>query len=232
MFEARQAQPDLSGWGYSLMPEVSVEIACRLADVRWAEALYRELEGSAGKPFLLTMTGFSLHGTVDHALMRLSAVRERWADAERHAAAAIEWCERLRARPLLARVRYDAAAIWLRRARGAGMLPERATFGAHALEFARGAALVASDLGLGELARRCSDLLGELDALAPADAAVPSSEVLARPDGAALRLKLEGEYWTVSLAGELCRVQDNRGMRMLAQLVDSPGREFHVLRRM
>jgi hypothetical protein len=44
-----------------------------------------------------------------------------------------------------------------------------------------------------------------------------------------LQLQLEGEYWTVSFAGELCRVQDGRGMQMLAQLAANPGREFHVL---
>jgi hypothetical protein len=226
------------GWGYILMPEVSVEIACRLADVRWAETLYRELEGSAGKPFLLTMTGFTLHGMIDHALMRLSAVGQRWADVERHAAAAIAGSERLRARPLLARVRHDAAAIWLRRARAATHPPERAALGRRALEFARGAELIARELGLEELAQCCRVLIGELEAAATEYTVAPNADPRGSEPGdaprdaasaGALRLFCEGEYWTVSLGGEVCRVQDNRGMRMLAQLVDNPGRELHVL---
>jgi FixJ family two-component response regulator len=39
----------------------------------------------------------------------------------------------------------------------------------------------------------------------------------------------EGEYWTLGYAGHLCRLKDARGLAHLAQLLRSPGREFHAL---
>src|SRR5262249_39904166 len=39
----------------------------------------------------------------------------------------------------------------------------------------------------------------------------------------------EGESWTLGYAGHLCRVKDRQGLAHLAQLLRSPGREFHAL---
>src|SRR5882672_3931550 len=39
----------------------------------------------------------------------------------------------------------------------------------------------------------------------------------------------EGEYWTVGYAGHLCRLKDMQGLAHLAQLLRSPGTEFHAL---
>jgi tetratricopeptide (TPR) repeat protein len=39
----------------------------------------------------------------------------------------------------------------------------------------------------------------------------------------------EGDYWCVVFEGRTVRVRDLKGMRYLAQLLGSPGREFHVL---
>ncbi len=39
----------------------------------------------------------------------------------------------------------------------------------------------------------------------------------------------EGDYWTVVFDGRTVRVRDLKGMRYLAQLLASPGREIHVL---
>jgi hypothetical protein len=45
----------------------------------------------------------------------------------------------------------------------------------------------------------------------------------------AITLQHEGEYWTLSGFGEVCRIRDGRGIAMLAELVRQPGRELHVL---
>src|SRR5262245_25808026 len=37
----------------------------------------------------------------------------------------------------------------------------------------------------------------------------------------------EGEYWTLGYAGHLCRLKDTQGLAHLAQLLRSPGTEFH-----
>ena len=39
----------------------------------------------------------------------------------------------------------------------------------------------------------------------------------------------EGEYWTLGYAGHLCRLKDMQGLAHLAQLLRSPGTEFHAL---
>ena len=39
----------------------------------------------------------------------------------------------------------------------------------------------------------------------------------------------EGEYWTLGYAGQLCRLKDTKGLAHLAQLLRSPGTEFHAL---
>ncbi|WP_437335384.1 ATP-binding protein [Sorangium sp. So ce394] len=221
--------------GYIHMPELAVEIACALGDAPWAQALYDELAPSAGTAFVLTTTAFSLHGLVDLALLNLSAALSRWDDAERHARAALAAAERLGARPLAARVHHDHARVALARRRTAGA-SERDALAASARERLERAAALAGEVGLSALEERCRRALAGLEGaplaplapLAPADPAPAPARP--RPGRAEpLRLVREGEYWTVSAAGALCRVQDSRGMRMLAQLVDEPGRELHVL---
>jgi hypothetical protein len=42
-------------------------------------------------------------------------------------------------------------------------------------------------------------------------------------------LRREGEYWTIASREREFRLRDSKGLRVLAQLVSSPGRELHVL---
>jgi predicted ATPase len=39
----------------------------------------------------------------------------------------------------------------------------------------------------------------------------------------------EGEYWSVSFAGETCRLKDARGLHYIAQLLQQPHQEIHVI---
>jgi hypothetical protein len=236
---AASAEPHAAS--FVLVPEVAVELAARLGDVVWARRLYGELESRAGRAFVLPTWGFSLYGQVDHALARLAAILGRWREAEQHARHATEWCERMRAQPLLARVCRDMAIIHLRQAQGlAGA--ERAELAARALVLANDGERIATSLGLSALAEQCRDLSGAAGSFGAAHPALPDASANGRHASRAtalvprsngrhptLQLELEGEYWTVSFAGELCRVQDGRGMQMLAQLAANPGREFHVL---
>lgn len=226
------------GLGYLHMPEVAVELACHLGDVAWASNLYAELEASAGKAFVLTTIGFSLHGVVDHALMRLCAVEQRWDTARRHQQAALELSARLRARPLAARIHLDAARHALAEAElGGPRLELLQSVQEHLGESER----LARELDWNELleqgavVRAAAEAAGTRAAATlaavptpPADESRPAPSATT-PDAGPLRLILEGEYWTVSAAGALCRVQDSRGMRMLARLVERPHHKLHVL---
>jgi hypothetical protein len=46
---------------------------------------------------------------------------------------------------------------------------------------------------------------------------------------ARIALTLEGEFWTVTCDEAVFRLKDSRGLRILAQLLAEPFREFHVV---
>jgi hypothetical protein len=172
---------------------------------------------------LVTGIGFSLHGVVDHALMRLAAVVESPARVDEHAASALALCTRLGAAPISALVHFDWAQILSERADPAHL--------ARARELASSAAVAAAGLGMLELARASAELAAQL-AMPPAGlaqqptATVTPSELL-RPEP--VRLQLDGDFWRLSAGSHTVLVRDSRGMHMLARLVDNAGREVHVL---
>ena len=43
------------------------------------------------------------------------------------------------------------------------------------------------------------------------------------------RFTLDGEYWTITFDGRTCRLRDTKGVRDLARLLGTPGREIHCL---
>ena len=89
-----------------------------------------------------------------------------------------------------------------------------------ATEIAAGALTDADALGLAALAGRAARIAERADEPAAA---------VASPADAPLALRLEGEFWTVEGEGATCRMRDSVGMRMLALLVGSPGRDLHAL---
>ncbi len=150
--------------------------------------------------------------SVPHALLRVASVLGDCEGVDRHARAALALCSRLGARPIAARVCHDWA-VALGKCHGAAATDRIALLLADALaDF--------EALGMSELAERCRSRL----APPPSAAAIPELG----PNDTPLELALEGEFWTVRGAGQFCRVRDSRGLQMLAQLVQQPGREFHV----
>jgi hypothetical protein len=204
------------------MPELTSEIAWAIRDARMAGRIYSELAPQAGKPFVITSIGFSLHGVVDHALMRMAAIMGDATRVDRHAEAALALCARLSARPIAASIAYDWAL--LRGERGGASDLQRGQ------QLAAGARETAEELGMQDLARACHELESRL-----ARDATKASERLAAPpeasegSSAPLRFERDGEYWTLSRGGIVLRVRDTRGMQMLAQLIENAGRELHVL---
>jgi hypothetical protein len=51
----------------------------------------------------------------------------------------------------------------------------------------------------------------------------------AAPGSGASVLRREGEYYTVVFEGDAFRLRDSKGLRFLAILLSSPGKEFHAL---
>ncbi len=145
-------------------------------------------------------------GPVATRLGKLAAMLERWEAADRHFATALERCELLCARAIRARVRLEhATALAARgeegdRERIAVMLDE--------------AAGLCDELGMTGLMERVAAVRGRLSA------APPAADALFRH---------EGEFWTIAYHGQPIRLRDVKGLRYIAELLASPGREVHVL---
>jgi len=126
------------------------ELCARLGEVRHAVPLYEQLLPWAGRNIVLG-GGSGCPGCTDRFLGLLMAALQRWAQAERHFAAAIAMNERCGALAPLAHTRHDFGR----------MLLERNSPGdrGRALDLLRAAHGAASQLGLAGLARTVAPLL-------------------------------------------------------------------------
>ncbi len=191
--------------GMSLLSEV-----CRfLRDGPRAETLYQLLSPYAALNALSHPEAAT--GSVARPVGILSSVLRRWEQAAAHFEAALEMNEQMGARPWLARTQYDYAQMLLDRA-ASGDRERAASLLADAVE-------ACDELGLLGLRERIDELLGERP--------VPKVQALAL--SLACLFHREGEYWSISFDGEEFRLRDSKGLRYLAQLLMSPGRELHVL---
>jgi hypothetical protein len=96
----------------------------------------------------------------------------------------------------------------------------RASDRAGAVERLRRAEASARALGMESLGARVERLLGDL-----ANRPVGPS----RDAGEEAMLRQEGEYWTLAWRDVNVRLRDARGLRLIALLLASPGRDFHAV---
>jgi predicted ATPase len=142
-------------------------------------------------------------GPVALRLGMLATMFGRWDEAEGHFETAVKRCEHLGARAIVARIFYEHARMMLARG-AAGDQPRAASL-------------------LDDAAHLCEELgmPGLLERIA--------AEPRLMPEAPAARFRREGEFWTVAYAGETLRLRDVKGLRYLAFLLGSPGKEIHVL---
>lgn len=145
-------------------------------------------------------------GPVALRLGKLAALLGRWKETDRHFAAALARSELLGARAIRARILLEhAGALAVRgepadRGRLEAMLDE--------------AAQLCDGLGMTGLLERLSALRQHLSAERPRTDAV---------------FRREGEFWTIAYEGQVFRLRDVKGLRYVASLLASPGREVHVI---
>ena len=183
------------------------EACALLGDASAAAVLYEQLAPHAGRHAIGPAEG-SL-GALDRYLGLLAATLGRLDDGARHLTDAIEFNERMGARPWTAHCQHDLAVV-LRRRNAAG---DRW----RAEELDRAARATAIQLGMA-----LADRIGDSVEAGPAPATAGS-----RPQGGTFRR--EGEYWSIEFDGEWFRVRDSKGMRHLGRLLASPGHEVHAL---
>ncbi len=195
-------------WGWLFGMSFLAEAALVLDDQAIATALGERLRPYSG--MFATGSGDISGGPVDLTLGRLAA-----ASGRDNAARA---CAHLGALLFETRIAVARAEVLAQRARDPDQQVARDLLGA-ALETCRALGLVAVELA----ARRV--LLG-LDGGAQQQAETAASDRLsgARP----WSYRREGDFWAIG-AESVVRLRDAKGLRYLAQLLASPGREFHVL---
>jgi tetratricopeptide (TPR) repeat protein len=204
---ARNGFAELPRDGLWLLHLCSLADACVTVEDRdRAEALYELILPYADRNAISIST--MPFGPVAMRLGMLARLLERWDDAERHLERALELCRSVGARAIAARVLLEEAkALFARSGEG-----DRAG----ALEHLNEAASICEDLKLTGIARRVSDAR---------DHAEPTPATTA--PGAVFRR--EGQFWTIAYGGRTARLRDLRGFRYIADLLGSPGRDFHAL---
>jgi class 3 adenylate cyclase/tetratricopeptide (TPR) repeat protein len=178
------------------------ECCVLIGDARRGEQLYELL---LPHPELNTVSYTQQSfGPVAFRLGMLATLLGRFEEAETHFVTATERCELLGARPIRARVLYEHGRMLL--ARGA------------AGDRARAASL------LDDASRLCDELgmPGLLDRISASGRPVQAA-------ASAASFYREGEFWTIAFADKTFRLRDVKGLRYLAFLLGSPGREAHVL---
>jgi tetratricopeptide (TPR) repeat protein len=187
---------------------IFADAVARTRDTARAAQLYANLLPWAARcPAFL-----SAEGSTAHALGQLATVLGRTDDAQRHFEEAVAMNERIGARPWLAQ---SAAAL--------ADLLERADATAHAdrVRALRQKALsIAVELEM-------TGLIAALRTL-PTPTGPPSVPTPAAIDLESL-LRRDGDVWAVSFDGSSFRLENSRGLEMLARLLAEPGREIHVL---
>ena len=181
------------------------EACVALAAREHAAVLYDRLLPLAGRQ--LVVGGALCLGAADRHLAMLAALADRPAEAEARFEAALAAHERLGAVPWLAHTRVEYARFLT----ATGHAPARARALLDEAERA------AATYGLPRVARRA-------DAVPPS----PPPQKPDRRDRLRARLAREGEYWTVAWSDRTGRVRDLKGLRYLAYLLASPGRDVHV----
>jgi hypothetical protein len=204
---ARHDFADLPRDGLWLLHLCALAQCCVLiGDERRGRLLYELLLPHGGRNAVTyTQQPF---GPVALRLGMLASLARDWEAAERHFASAQERCEVLGARGILPRVLYEHGRMRLARAAADD------GDGDPASALLDEAAVLSDELSLPGLLERIATLRKKK----PADA----------PRGPTV-FQREGEIWTIGYEGELFRLRDVKGLRYIAQLLASPGRETHAV---
>jgi tetratricopeptide (TPR) repeat protein len=190
------------------------EACVGLRDAASADVLYDQLRPFAGRHAVAHAEG-SL-GCIDRYLGLLAACSGRLDVGVDHLEAAIEMNLRLGARPWAAHAQADLADV-LRQRAGPGDEARAEALEASALEAATASGLTA-----------LHDLLLERQEPRPDTRARLAAGASGVGQGTAA-LRREGEYWHVRFGADSFTLRDAKGIRYLALLLATPGREIPSL---
>ena len=182
---------------------------------RWhAIAVHAKLAPFAGRNVVSPTVAFL--GPVEMWLGILARVGRRDAEALEQLAAARVRATRHGALPTLARIAVEEAVVLIR--------DGGATARTRAEELLDGAVDSCDQMNLIRVGERARALRAQLRS-APTAAAAPVEGAA----GGEATLRRIGDVWTVEYRGRTLHLRDNRGVRLLALLLERPGMEVHSL---
>jgi hypothetical protein len=141
--------------------------------------------------------------------------------AEHHLRDAVDLNTRIGAHPWAARTQADLASLLFARDQPGDR--ERAA------ELLAAALGTARRLGMTVFAERAGGDLARLGGDGHPGQAQPVTAKAADGVASWSVCRREGEYWSITFAGQAFRLKDVKGLHYLAYLLRNPGREFHVL---
>jgi hypothetical protein len=163
------------------------------------------------------MTTMTAGEPVFHIRAILQHAAQRFDDAERCFALALEQAEQAGAALFAAAVALDHALLLTER--------DAVARSADIQALCRRALAGAESLGADGLARRAR----ALSAISAQSRLAPSAEPRTNTSADGVAIERDGESWLVRSGTVQLRLADSKGLKWLAQLVREPGREFHVL---
>jgi len=190
-----------------------------------AAAVYAELAPFAGRNVILPTAAFL--GPVELWLGVLARVEGRHSKALEHLAAARLSATRDGARTSLARIDVEQATVLL-------ACPE-AEARERACELLAQAAADCQAMGLTALLARVGELRAQLAASPRAPSQrrvsepVPAAGPVSPGDAPVTTMRRLGDVWMIERDGRQLHISDGRGVRLLALLLERPGKEVHSL---
>jgi hypothetical protein len=192
------------------------EVCSYLGDSDRAGKLYELLAPHADQNVVSMHAIYA--GPVSRYLGLLATTRSDWETASGHFAAAARASLQQGARPALARIRMDEAA----------MLASRQQPGdrERALQVAAEASRILEDIGADTMLERAKELRRRIGA---GESAPQAPRVVEGTAPSRASLRHEGEAWAFDYEGRAVHVRDTKGVRYLATLIANPGLEIHAI---
>lgn len=195
--------------------EMAIARLCSLAgDRELAGGLYKKLLVSKQRLVTAGMIGMTIEGPSSWSLALLAECLGRDEDARNHYEHALSEARRAGGRPAHTLIACEYAELLTNSTAPAD--------GKAGLELAQGAAVVAAELGMVDAERRARAAIEHFESL---------SNPLPLPTTNALnvQMNLAGDSWVIRYGGVEFHLKDMKGVRLMAELIDNPGREYHAL---
>jgi tetratricopeptide (TPR) repeat protein len=195
------------------------ELCCYFGDKSRAETLRNLLAPFANRN--ATYLGLISLGSVAAFLGKLDALRGRFQEAAAHFEQAIEFNERIGARPWLAEAQYEFGRMLstensIRDDKRAFALLDSSRRIAASI----GSVRLLSKIDVLDKSRISVSIAKSSSEAAPSDKIAPIENTFSR----------QGEYWTIVFQGRTKRLRNIKGLEYIAILLANPGCEFHAIR--